>query len=281
MKVYFLIAECSLSYAKIAQEERIQERPRSAIQSFPFYYDYIITSYSQSYFNLILCYTLAALYITLDFFSYFCIMKRKIVALWVINCLAVSSAKAQFNTVSDNVCRYKVRKVEEKSSFSANSSVDSIMKNQPQQKTDSVDNKQKQWTSSYPSITYPLKSIKVTSPYGYRRDPFTGKLSWHNGLDLRAKNEPAYAMMNGIVEKVGYDNRSGNYVTLRHGNFHISYCHLSSIIVRKGESVFPGIIVGVTGNTGRSTGYHLHLTCKKDGKSINPAILFNANSSPL
>ena len=208
-------------------------------------------------------------------------MRKKIVALWVISCLAVSSAKAQFNTVSDNVCRYKVRKVEEKSSFSANSSVDSIMKNQPQQKTDSVDNKQKQWTSSYPSITYPLKSIKVTSPYGYRRDPFTGKLSWHNGLDLRAKNEPAYAMMNGIVEKVGYDNRSGNYVTLRHGNYHVSYCHLSSIIVRKGESVFPGIIVGVTGNTGRSTGYHLHLTCKKDGKSINPAILFNANSSPL
>ena len=73
----------------------------------------------------------------------------------------------------------------------------------------------------------------------------------------------------------------GNYVTLRHGNYHVSYCHLSSIIVRKGESVFPGIIVGVTGNTGRSTGSHLHLTCKKDGKSINPAILFTANSSPL
>lgn len=135
-------------------------------------------------------------------------MKRKIVALWVISCLTVSSAKAQFNTVSDNVCRYKIRKVEEKSSFSANSSVDSIMKNQPQQKTDSVDNKQEQWISSNTSITYPLKSIKVTSPYGYRHDPFTGKLSWHNGLDLRAKNEPTYAMMDGIVEKVGYDNRS-------------------------------------------------------------------------
>ena len=201
-------------------------------------------------------------------------MNRKIMALLAISCLAVSSAKAQFNTVSDNVCRYKIRKVEEKHPFSANSSVDSIMMNLPQQKTDSVDNKQKQWTSSYPSITYPLKSIKITSPYGYRRDPFTGKLSWHNGLDLRAKNEPAYAMMDGIVEKVGYDNRSGNYVTLQHGKFYISYCHLSSIIVRKGESVYPGIIVGVTGNTGRCTGSHLHLTCKKDGKSFNPAILF-------
>ena len=202
-------------------------------------------------------------------------MKRKIVVLWVISCLAVSSAKAQFNTVSNNVCRYKVRKVEEKFLLPANQPVDSIQANLLQQETDSVDSKQKQWTSSYPSFTYPLKSIKVTSPYGYRRDPFTGKLSWHNGLDLRAKNEPAYAMMDGIVEKVGYDNRSGNYVTLKHGNYHVSYCHLSSVIVGKGERVFSGTIVGVTGNTGRSTGCHLHLTCKKDGKSFNPTILLN------
>ena len=208
-------------------------------------------------------------------------MKRKIVVLWIISYLAVSSAKAQFNTVSDNVCRYKVKRVEEKFLSPANNLVDSVTVNLPLQKTDSVDNKQKQWINSYPSITYPLKSIKVTSPYGYRRDPFTGKLSWHNGLDLRAKNEPAYAMMDGIVEKVGYDNRSGKYVTLRHGNFYISYCHLSSIIVGRGEKVYPGTIVGVTGNTGRSTGCHLHLTCKKDGKSINPAILFTANSSSL
>ena len=195
--------------------------------------------------------------------------------LWVIGCLAVSSAKAQFNTVSNNVCRYKVRKVEEKFLLPANQPVDSIQANLLQQETDSVDSKQKQWISSYSSITYPLKSIKITSPYGYRRDPFTGKLSWHNGLDLRAKNEPAYAMMEGIVEKIGYDSRSGNYVTLKHGNYHVSYCHLSSVIVGKGERVFSGTIVGVTGNTGRSTGCHLHLTCKKDGESFNPTILLN------
>ena len=197
-------------------------------------------------------------------------MKRKIVVLWIISYLAVSNAKAQFNTVSNNVCRYKVRKVEEKFLLPANQPVDSIQANLLQQETDSVDSKQKQWISGYPSITYPLKSIKVTSPYGYRRDPFTGKLSWHNGLDLRAKNEPTYAMMDGIVEKVGYDNRSGYYVILKHGNYRVSYCHLSSIIVRKGEYVYPGIIVGVTGDTGRSTGSHLHLTCKKDGNGIDP-----------
>lgn len=202
-------------------------------------------------------------------------MRKKIVVLWVISCLAVSSAKAQFNTVSNNVCRYKVRKVEKKFLLPANQPVDSIQANLLQQETDSVDSKQKQWISCYPSITYPLKSIKVTSPYGYRRDPITGKQSWHNGLDLRAKNEPAYSMMEGIVEKIGYDSRSGNYVTLKHGNYHVSYCHLSSVIVGKGERVFSGTIVGVTGNTGRSTGCHLHLTCKKDGESFNPTILLN------
>jgi len=180
----------------------------------------------------------------------------------------------QFNTVSDNVCRYKVKKVEESIPFPVNNQVDSIQTNLPQQEKDSVDNKQKQQMSCYPSITYPLKSIKVTSSYGYRRDPITGKQSWHNGLDLRAKNEPVYAMMDGIVEKVDYDYRSGKYVILKHGNYHVSYCHLSSLAVCKGESVYSGTIVGITGNTGRSTGAHLHLTCKKDGKSINPAILF-------
>ena len=200
-------------------------------------------------------------------------MKRKIVALWVISCLSVSSAKAQFNTVSNNVCRYKVKKVEEMFLPPANNQVDSVTVNLPQQETDSVDNKQKQWTSSYPSFTYPLKSIKVTSPYGYRRDPFTGKLSWHNGLDLRAKNEPAYAMMDGIVEKVGYDNRSGNYIILRHADFTISYCHLSKVHIAPGTLVFAGTIIGRSGSTGRATGEHLHLTVKYKKAYLNPKIL--------
>ena len=201
-------------------------------------------------------------------------MKRKIMALWAISCLAVSSAKAQFNTVSDNVCRYKVKKVEEKFLLPANNQVDSVTVNLPQQETDSVDNKQKQWISSYSSITYPLKSIKVTSPYGYRCDPFTGKQSWHNGLDLHAKNEPAYAMMDGIVEKVGYDNRSGNYIILRHADFTISYCHLSKVHIAPGAPVFAGTIIGKSGSTGRATGEHLHIVTKHKGIIFNPKVLF-------
>ena len=201
-------------------------------------------------------------------------MKRKIVALWTIILLAVSSAKAQFNTVSNNACRYKIRKVEEKHPFSANSSVDSIIQNLSQQKTDSVDNKQKQWISSYPSIAYPLKSIKVTSPYGYRRDPINGRKSMHHGIDLQAHNEYVYSMMDGKVEKVGYDVRSGNYIILRHADFTISYCHLSKVHLAPETPVFAGTIIGKSGSTGRATGEHLHIVTKHKGIIFDPKILF-------
>ena len=201
-------------------------------------------------------------------------MKRKIVALWVISYLAVSSAKAQFNTVSDNVCRYKVKKVEEKFLLPANQPVDSIQANLLQQETDSMDSKQKQRISSYPSITYPLKSIKVTSPYGYRRDPINGRKSMHHGIDLQAHNEYVYSMMDGKVEKVGYDARSGNYIILRHADFPISYCHLSKVHLAPGTPVFAGTIIGRSGSTGRATGEHLHIVTKHKGIIFDPKILF-------
>ena len=201
-------------------------------------------------------------------------MNRKIVVLWVIGCLAVSNAKAQFNTVSDNICRYKVKKVEEKLLSPANNQVDSVTANLLQQETDSVDSKQKQWTSSYPSFTYPLKSIKVTSPYGYRCDPINGRKSMHHGIDLKAHNEYVYSMMDGKVEKVGYDARSGNYIILRHADFTISYCHLSKVHLAPGTPVFAGTIIGKSGSTGRATGEHLHIVTKHKGIIFDPKILF-------
>jgi murein DD-endopeptidase MepM/ murein hydrolase activator NlpD len=77
-------------------------------------------------------------------------------------------------------------------------------------------------------------------------------------------------MLHGIVHKVGYDKRSGIFVTLRHGDITVSYCHLSKVAVRKGDQVAAGTIVGITGNTGRSTGEHLHITCKLKGKYVDP-----------
>lgn len=127
----------------------------------------------------------------------------------------------------------------------------------------------------------PLKGkLKITSSFGNRRNPFSKKKSeHHNGLDLSAKaGTPIYAMLPGEVAHIGYDSRSGNYIRLRHGNFTVSYCHL----IRKpdvpiGSKVFPGQAVARVGSTGRSTGPHLHITLKRNGRVIDPAILLNMN----
>ncbi len=125
----------------------------------------------------------------------------------------------------------------------------------------------------------PLKGkLHITSGFGKRRNPFGKKKSeHHNGLDLSAKTgTPIYAMLPGEVAHIGYDSRSGNYIKLRHGYFTVSYCHL----IRKpnlpvGSKVFPGQPVAQVGSTGRSTGPHLHITLKRNGRVIDPAILLN------
>lgn len=132
-----------------------------------------------------------------------------------------------------------------------------------------------EWIQQYLSVSYPLDRMVVNSPYGWRRDPFTGKQKLHNGMDFHARSNEVYAMMEGEVMKVEYDKRSGYYVTIRHGNYSVSYCHLSKVSVRKGTIVKPGEVVAITGNTGKSTGEHLHLSVKYKGKYINPNILLD------
>ena len=121
----------------------------------------------------------------------------------------------------------------------------------------------------------PLDTLIVTSPYGYRIDPFTQKRKMHSGMDFRASSDKVYAMMPGKVLKVGYDKVSGNYVTLQHGSITVSYCHLSEVLKQKNDVVTVGEVVGVTGNTGRSTGEHLHLTCKIKGRAIDPSFILD------
>jgi murein DD-endopeptidase len=138
------------------------------------------------------------------------------------------------------------------------------------------DSVKREWIDRYLSVAYPLSKIVVTSRYGYRRDPFTGKRTLHGGLDLSAKvGEPTYAMLAGVVIKVGSDARSGNFVTIRHGSFTVSYCHLTRSLVTVGTKVRPGDTIALAGNSGRSTGPHLHLTVKHNGTSINPQILID------
>ena len=189
--------------------------------------------------------------------------------------LLPSVARAQFHTVRYDYGRCKVEMVED-ASGNAKSGPDAMdAKTAAPSKSDDTAAKRKEWIGRYMSVSYPLRKIKVNSPYGVRRDPLTGKKSRHNGIDLHARGDEVFAMLDGLVVKTGQDRRSGKYVVLRHGDYTISYCHLSHIMTAKGASVRPGEVVGITGSTGRSTGEHLHITVRYRKKYVNPAILLD------
>ena len=124
-------------------------------------------------------------------------------------------------------------------------------------------------------VALPLETIHINSGFGMRRHPIYHKRIMHNGIDLSARYEKVYSMFPGTVIKVGQDSRSGKFVTVRTGNYTISYCHLSQQLVTENEFVNAGTNIAISGNTGASTGPHLHLTTKKDGQAINPTILIN------
>lgn len=194
-----------------------------------------------------------------------------------VSCFAMP-VHAQFNTVETTADRYKVeaiasdsgrtRATEEKMIPVPSGTADSIP-------GPSFEDSKKVWIERYLSVSYPLRQVKITSPYGYRKDPFTGKKRFHNGIDLWARGDEVLAMMAGVVVKVGQDKSSGKYVVLQHGSYTISYCHLSHILTEKGAEIRPRDVVGVTGSTGRSTGEHLHITCRLNGKSVNPLLVFD------
>ncbi len=112
----------------------------------------------------------------------------------------------------------------------------------------------------------------ITSWYAWRRDPFSGKNSFHNGIDIGVPSgTPVAAGMEGSVSEAGYSPIMGNYVMLRHpSGWQSLYAHMSSISVKKGQYLAKGGRVGLSGNTGYSTGPHLHFTVYKNGKSVNP-----------
>lgn len=177
-------------------------------------------------------------------------------------------AKAQFNTVAVVPARYKVEV-----RHTGTDKTESTPENAVSRQDTPADADRKMWLERYMSVSYPLRYIRITSPYGYRKDPFTGKKRFHGGLDLHARGDEVLAMMEGVVVKVGQDKASGKYVTLRHGRYTVSYCHLSKILAVKGAMVRPRDVVGITGSTGRSTGEHLHITCRLDGKNVDPTVI--------
>jgi murein DD-endopeptidase MepM/ murein hydrolase activator NlpD len=118
--------------------------------------------------------------------------------------------------------------------------------------------------------------ITITSPYGYRIDPFnSGNRQFHTGIDIRGSaGTPIRAAMAGRVSQVGYDNVFGNYVVItHHSGYRTLYGHMSVIRTRAGAYVALGERIGDVGSTGLSTGPHLHFTVYKDGVLVNPRAL--------
>jgi murein DD-endopeptidase MepM/ murein hydrolase activator NlpD len=112
----------------------------------------------------------------------------------------------------------------------------------------------------------------VSSSFGPRVDPFTGRNAFHFGLDIATNmNNPVVATANGVVVQVGSDKYKGFYVSISHGNgFSTEYWHLQKYVVKAGQKLDRGQIIGYVGKTGKALGPHLHYEVHLNGKAINP-----------
>ncbi len=180
---------------------------------------------------------------------------------------------AQFNTVSPNSRVYKIS-TEADTSNEIPTSVDNDSNNS--REVCDVKEMKRQLLLRYISVSLPLKQLRINSPFGKRKDPFTGKKAQHNGVDLFARNDEVYSIMLGDVIKSGVDRKSGIYVKMQYGEYTVSYCHLSKVAVKRGDVVYAGDVIGISGNTGtRSTGEHVHISVKYKSHYIDPTILFD------
>lgn len=121
----------------------------------------------------------------------------------------------------------------------------------------------------------PLPKGIVSSGYGMRKSPFTGHPTFHNGIDIAAPmGTHVYAAREGKVELIGSDEVFGNYIKIQHtGGYETFYGHLNKIFVELHDQVNSTMIIAEVGNTGMSTGPHLHFEVRRDGKAKNPANL--------
>lgn len=120
-----------------------------------------------------------------------------------------------------------------------------------------------------------LQPGPVTSPFGWRADPFTGRSKFHAGTDVRmAYGHEVQAVAPGRVTSVGERSGYGLTVVIDHGNgLETRYAHLSGTFVREGDVVSAGQAVAQSGNSGRSTGPHLHLEARQNGRAVEIASL--------
>ena len=123
---------------------------------------------------------------------------------------------------------------------------------------------------------FPCESRNITSFFGKREDPFSKKEDFHSGIDIAAeKGSDITAAWPGIITETGFDFIYGKYIIIEHSkDFFTKYCHLSKIEVNKNDFVSAKEKIGETGNTGRSTGNHLHFEVIVEGQKIDPMECF-------
>ena len=127
------------------------------------------------------------------------------------------------------------------------------------------------------------KKYRFTSQFGYRRDPFTGRSKRHTGVDFAMKpGNPIYSTGDGVVESVKFELFGyGNQVVIDHGfGYKTRYAHLKSVGVAEGMKVKRGECIGLSGNSGRSSGPHLHYEVLYRGSHVNPANYFDLSITP-
>ena len=124
----------------------------------------------------------------------------------------------------------------------------------------------------------PLKGgYYFSSYYGWRASPFTGKRTFHGGINMAARKGTAvYPALDGTVLETGYNSTYGNYIYIKHhSGYKTLYAHLSAINTKKGRFVYTNTVIGEVGSAGLSTGPHLHFSIYKNNVSINPMNLWN------
>jgi len=122
---------------------------------------------------------------------------------------------------------------------------------------------------------FPLPTGIITSPFGERINPITGKPHFHNGIDIAAPlGTEILASRAGIILNTGYNEVYGNFITIKHeANYETVYCHLNKIFVELNQEVQSGMIIGTVGTTGMSTGPHLHFEILGRGHAKDPILM--------
>ena len=134
-----------------------------------------------------------------------------------------------------------------------------------------------------PPVVPDRKVYRLSSSFGYRSDPFTGRTKRHTGVDFALKpGNPTYATGDGVVEKVSFEFFGyGNSVIINHGfGYKTRYAHLKSIGVVEGMKIKRGECIGESGNSGRSSGPHLHYEVIYKDKHVNPSNYYDLTITP-